>query len=124
MSEHWRPTPEESYVTCESCGERNRPGSTRCARCGAPVAPAPGEPDPELANFVRAQERAARPRRWRDLVEVRSGRKLAGPARAGATRGPALVSGVAPERYVSCAACAERNREGTTRCARCGAVLG
>jgi predicted amidophosphoribosyltransferase len=52
--------PAESYVVCEGCGEQNKRGSTRCARCGAELPVVVGaKVDPELRAFNIAQAQLA-----------------------------------------------------------------
>ncbi len=51
---------KETYVTCEACGEENKRGSTRCARCGAELPHVDGGVvDPELQAFNAAQDALA-----------------------------------------------------------------
>lgn len=49
----------DSSVLCAECGEENKKGSTRCARCGAALPEGDGSVDPELRDFNIAQARLA-----------------------------------------------------------------
>jgi hypothetical protein len=72
-------SPDEDHVTCADCGEQNKLGSLRCARCGAELPKVAGAKiDPELRDFNAAQaelaEKIQRDRRKTIMIDMlRSG---------------------------------------------------
>lgn len=78
-------TDAASYVKCEACGEENKLGSRRCARCGAGLRVVVGAKiDPELHDFNVAQEKLAeqiaRERRRTVMIDIlTAGGSLLGP---------------------------------------------